>query len=212
MREGSAAWRWRADAAGCLPLTPFHFSRRRAAPSGTDGGLIACRRVSLVPALRPAFAGLRPGKMGCVLTRFCSFIPAAHPFPSPLGEGARSADEGESSCSLRDLPLTLALSHGRGKTALPEKITKLIRPPLAPPHNPPVPRHSRPGLVIRGRWEDGARPVAWNHRQTNPAWPSMGRRHKARPFVPIGFETGSVTILSKSPCARCPRRHPHSLP
>ncbi len=59
--------------------------------------------------------------------------------------------------------------------------------------------------MIRGRWEDGARPVAWKHRQTNPAWPSAGRRHKARPFVPVGFETGPVTALTKSPCAGCPR-------
>ena len=63
--------------------------------------------------------------------------------------------------------------------------------------------------MIRGRWEDGARPVAWKHRQTNPAWPSAGRRHKARPFVPVGFETGPVTALTKSPCAGYLRCHSH---
>ena len=152
MREGSAAWRWRADAAGCLPLTPFHFSRRRAVPSGTDGGLIACRRVSLVPALRPAFAGLRPGKMGCVLTRFCAFIPAAHPFPSPLGEGARSADEGEFSCAHRDLPLTLPLSQGRGKTCSAKKSRKLIPTPSAPSHTSPVPASPEARIGYPGAW------------------------------------------------------------
>ncbi len=138
-------------------------------------------------------------------------IPLLHPFPSPLGEGARSADEGGFSCTHRDLPLTLALSQGRGKVSSAKKSRKLI--PAHQTHRilTPVPRHSRPGLVIRGRWEYGARPVAWNHRQTNPAWPSVGRRHKARPLLPAGFETGPARGPSKSPCARCPRRHPYTL-
>ncbi|RKQ96159.1 hypothetical protein C7435_2411 [Maricaulis maris] len=85
---------------------------------------------------------------------------------------------------------------------------------LSAPHRrhriiPVVPRYSRPGLVIRGRWEYGARPVAWKHRQTNPAWPSMGRQHKARLPHPIGFETGPVTALTKSPCAGYHRCHSH---
>ncbi len=38
--------------------------------------------------------------------------------------------KGEPSCSLRDLPLTLTLSQGRGKAALPEKKSQNLSAPL----------------------------------------------------------------------------------
>jgi len=89
-------------------------------------------------------------------------IPAVHPFPSPLGEDGRRPDEGGFSCYHSDLPLTLTLSPGRGKAFRAKKIKKLIRPLFTRPIIPSFPRHLRPGLVIRGRGEDGARPVGWS--------------------------------------------------
>ena len=70
---------------------------------------------------------------------------------------------GDFSCAHRDLPLTLALSQGRGKVSSAKKSGKLILPPFAPSHNPSRSQAIlRPGPVIRGRGEDGARPVGWS--------------------------------------------------
>ncbi len=124
------------------------------------GGASAPRRIlSLAP---PCGAPLTPCALrapGPLPGRGEAGYPRCEPLPSPWGEGARSADEGDSSRFHRDLPLTLTLSQGRGKACF---FTKLI-PTL---HRHPIitafPRHLRPGLVIRGRGEDGARPVGWS--------------------------------------------------
>jgi len=59
-------------------------------------------------------------------------IPVARHFPSPLGEGGRRPDEGDSFCTYLGLPLTLPLSQGRGKAPRRTKSRKLILPPFDP--------------------------------------------------------------------------------
>ncbi len=124
-------------------------------------------------------------------------------FPSPLGEGGRRPDEGDSSCWHRDLPLTLALSQGRGNAVATGKSAKLIRPPPTPGDN---------GFGFR----DGRHELSHLCPEASGACPRLGDDSPKlrqglrtgpgalndRPHVPAALETG-WRQPGKTPRAGC---------
>ena len=139
-------------------------------------------------------------------------IPAVRHFPSPLGEGGRRPDEGDSFCFHRDLPLTLALSPGRGKAPPSRKSRKLILPP---------PELWDTALGFR----DGRHELSHLCPETSGACPRLGsdipmlrqgvRPGRGalddRPHLPDALESGA-RASGKTPQAGCRGHHGHRRP
>ncbi len=137
------------------------------------------------------------------------FIPAVRPFPSPLGEGARSADEGENSCWHRGLPLTLALSRGRGKMRSGEKSRKLILTPFDPWETALGFRDGRHELSHLCPGTCGACPHIGDDipKFRQGVRPGRGALND-RPHLPDALESG-WRQPGKTPCAGCLLKRPY---
>ncbi len=139
-------------------------------------------------------------------------IPSALSLPSPLGEGGRRPDEGANARDHRDLPLTLALSQGRGKAPRRTKSRKLILP-------------------LAGPWDtacgfrDGRHELSHLCPETSGACPRLGSdipmlrqgvrpgrgALNDRPHLPDALESG-WRQPGKTPQAGCRGHHGHRRP
>ena len=136
------------------------------------GGASAPRRIlSLAPHRGAPLTPCALRAPGPLPDRGEAGYPRCEPLPSPWGEGARSADEGDSSRFHRDLPLTLTLSRGRGEACF---LRKLIPTPLTPPHTHPVPTSPEARIGYPGAW-GGRSSSGWVELTTTRPGVAIGR-------------------------------------
>ena len=114
---------------------------------------------------------------------------------------------GESSCVHRDLPLTLALSQGRGKAPPSIKSRKLILPPYPPAHNALGFRDGRHELSHLCPEASGACPRLGcdTPKLRQGVRPGRGALND-RPHLPVVLETG-WRQPGKTPRTGCRRCH-----